>query len=80
MAFITDAELAADLAVRVIERIEKETEEHAKREDEYRGAANGGDPNQTPEQAKDVRRAEREEAKQRRPTPGASTKISAPAC
>jgi hypothetical protein len=65
VAFITDAELAADLAVRVIERIEKEGEEHAKREAEYRGKANGGDPSQTPEQAKDARRAKREDAKQR---------------
>ncbi|HWB70156.1 MAG TPA: ParB/RepB/Spo0J family partition protein, partial [Solirubrobacterales bacterium] len=65
VAFITDAELAADLAVRLIERVEREAEEHAKREAEYRGSSNGGDPSQTHEQAKDTRRAKREEAKQR---------------
>jgi ParB/RepB/Spo0J family partition protein len=65
IAFITDAELAADLAVRAVERIEQEVAEQQKRMEKFRLEANGGDPNQTPEQAKDARAAKRKEAKQR---------------
>jgi ParB family chromosome partitioning protein len=65
VAFITDAELAADLAVRAVERTEKEEAERAKGQAEFAAQSNGGDPNQTPEQAKEARRAKRQEAKQK---------------
>jgi ParB family chromosome partitioning protein len=65
VAFITDADLAADLAERVIERIEKQAAEDAKERAERAGAGPaGGDAGLTPaEQVKEARRAEREERK-----------------
>ncbi len=62
--YITDAELAADLAERAVERIEKEV---AKRTEQRANslAKNGGDPAPTPEQAKEARKAERAEAKEK---------------
>ena len=61
VAYITDAELAADLCERLIERIEKEQQKLA----EIVGGlgANGSGPGSDPEQAKDERRAQREKAK-----------------
>lgn len=64
VGFITDAELAADLAERAVERIESEAAERAKREKEWRARFNGSDPEATPEQEKDARKTKRQEAKQ----------------
>jgi ParB/RepB/Spo0J family partition protein len=61
--FITDATLAADLAERAIERIEAEAAERAKREKEWRARYSGTDPEATPEQEKQARKAKRAEAK-----------------
>lgn len=56
VAFITDAELAGDLAERHIERIVKEAAERKKREEEWRAQSQGREP-LTPEQQKDERKA-----------------------
>ncbi len=61
VAVITDAELAADLAERALERIEHEQAEAQKRQAEIAGSTNGGDP----DKVKEEKRAKREEAKQR---------------
>jgi ParB/RepB/Spo0J family partition protein len=63
LAFITDRELAADLAERAIERIEKEAAKRAKEEAKWRARRGGSEEARTPEQEKDARKAEREEAK-----------------
>jgi ParB/RepB/Spo0J family partition protein len=56
VAFITDTELAGDLAERHIERIVKEAAERNKREEEWRAQSQGREP-LTPEQQKDERKA-----------------------
>jgi hypothetical protein len=64
VAFITDAEFAADLAVRAIERIEKQAVELA--ESRARWAGNGRDgegASASPEDRKEARRIAREKAK-----------------
>jgi ParB/RepB/Spo0J family partition protein len=65
VAFITDADLAADLAERVIERIEKQAAKDAKERAARAGAdPTEGDAGSTPaEQIKEARRAEREKRK-----------------
>jgi ParB/RepB/Spo0J family partition protein len=63
VAFITDAALAADLCGRAVERIEAEAVEQAKREKEWRARYGGTDPDATPEQQKEARKAKRAEAK-----------------
>lgn len=63
IAFITDTALAADLCERAVERIEAEAAERAKREREWRARCGGIDPDATPEQEKEARRAKRAEAK-----------------
>lgn len=64
VAYICDAVLAADLAVRVIERIEKDAARRAKEEAERAGAElPDGDPATLAEQIREARRAEREKAK-----------------
>jgi hypothetical protein len=56
-AFITDAELAADLTERAVEREEKESAKRKKEEEEFRAKAAGRDPAETPEQKTEVRKA-----------------------
>jgi ParB/RepB/Spo0J family partition protein len=56
VAFITDTELAGDLAERHIERIVKEAAERKKREEEWRAQSQGREP-LTPQQQKDERKA-----------------------
>ncbi|HEY5709312.1 MAG TPA: ParB/RepB/Spo0J family partition protein [Solirubrobacterales bacterium] len=56
VAFITDAEFAADLAERLVERIVKEEAERKKRDEEWRAQSEGREP-LTPEQKKDERKA-----------------------
>lgn len=63
VAFITDSALAADLAERAVERIEAEAAERAKREKEWRARYGVTDPDATPEQEKEARKAKRAEAK-----------------
>lgn len=62
IAFITDRELAADLAERAVARIEKQAAER----DAQRARSGGreSDPELTPEQRKEARRVEREAAKE----------------
>jgi ParB/RepB/Spo0J family partition protein len=64
VAFIIDAEFAADLAERAVERIEKEAAEAKKCEENWR-KANGQGPILTLEEKKEARRGEREAAKAR---------------
>jgi ParB family chromosome partitioning protein len=61
LAYITDATFAADLAERVVDRIEKEATERAKAQAEKAGAeSSDGAPDATPaEKVKEARRAER---------------------
>lgn len=66
VAFITDIDLTADLAERAVERIEAEAAERAEREKEWRARYSGTDPDATPEQLKEARKAERAEAKANR--------------
>jgi ParB/RepB/Spo0J family partition protein len=68
VAFITDAILAADLVERAVERIEAKAAELAKREKEFRAGHGGNDPDATPEQEKEARRAELAEKKKRKAT------------
>lgn len=56
VAFITDVEVAADLAERLVERIVKEEAERKKREEEWRAQSQGREP-LTPEQKKEERKA-----------------------
>jgi len=56
VAFITDVEVAADLAERLVERIVKEEAERKKREEKWRAQSQGREP-LTPEQKKDERKA-----------------------
>jgi ParB/RepB/Spo0J family partition protein len=56
-AFITDAELAADLTERAVEREEKEAAKRKKEEEEWRAKAAGRDPAETPEQKTEARKA-----------------------
>jgi ParB/RepB/Spo0J family partition protein len=65
VAFICDRDLAADLAERAIERIEKEAAERKRQEEEWRTSGAGGDSDLTPEGKKEARRTQREEAKER---------------
>ncbi|HEY5054409.1 MAG TPA: ParB/RepB/Spo0J family partition protein [Solirubrobacterales bacterium] len=55
VAFITDVKFAADLAERLVERIEKETTEHKEEEEAYKARSEGRDPAFTPEQQKKQR-------------------------
>jgi ParB/RepB/Spo0J family partition protein len=57
VSFITDAELAGDLAERVIERIVKEEAERKKREEEWRAHSQGREPAVTAEQKTEQRKA-----------------------
>jgi ParB/RepB/Spo0J family partition protein len=66
VAFITDADLAADLAERAISRVEAEAEKQRKQDEERRACQNGVDPSATPEEIKDANRKKREEAKERK--------------
>lgn len=61
VAYVTDAELAADLCERLVERVEKQQAKLA----EISGGpdANGSGPTSDPEQVKDERRSQREKAK-----------------
>ncbi len=61
VAFITDVELAADLAERLVERIVKEEAERKKREEEWRAQSEGRDPALTPEQQTEQRKAAHKE-------------------
>ncbi len=63
VAYVTDAEFAADLAVRVVERAEREAAERAKQRAKLGGGAdaNGADP----EEARKARQEERRKAKRR---------------
>ncbi|MGH2973930.1 MAG: ParB/RepB/Spo0J family partition protein [Solirubrobacterales bacterium] len=63
VAFITDATLAADLIERAVERIEAEAAQRAERERKWRARFGGTDPDATPEQEKQARKAKRAEAK-----------------
>ena len=64
VAFITDVEFAADLAERVVERIEKEAAERKKREEEWHSRSNGGEP-LTPEKQKEQRQAAHKERQEK---------------
>jgi ParB/RepB/Spo0J family partition protein len=64
VSFITDAEFAADLTERAVERIGKEAAEAKKREEKWRKDSGHG-PLLTPEEKKVTRKGEREEAKAR---------------
>lgn len=64
VAFITDVEFAADLAERVVERIEKEAAECKKREEEWHSRSNGGEP-LTPEKQKEQRQAAHKERQEK---------------
>jgi ParB/RepB/Spo0J family partition protein len=61
VAYVTDAELAADLCEQMVERVEKQQAKLAK----MSGGpdVNGSGPSSDPEQMKDERRAQREKAK-----------------
>lgn len=64
LAYVCDAELAADLTERAVKRIEKEAAKRAKERGLAAGAAaNGGDPASSAEQEVEERRLGREEAK-----------------
>ncbi|HVC07038.1 MAG TPA: ParB/RepB/Spo0J family partition protein [Solirubrobacterales bacterium] len=65
VAFITDAEFAADLTERAVERIEKEAAEHRKAEEEWQAQSQGRDPAVTPEQQKEARQTEYKERKEK---------------
>jgi ParB/RepB/Spo0J family partition protein len=56
VSFITDAEFAADLAERLVERIVKEETERKKRDEEWRAQSQGREP-LTPEKQKEERQA-----------------------
>ena len=60
-AYITDAELAADLLRRAVERQEAEARKRAEEEAAWRSRS--GEMDGTPEEQKDVRKARREQAK-----------------
>ena len=62
VAFITDPELAADLAVRAIERIEKRAAELAESQARWTGH-DGEEASASPEDRKEAQRAAREKAK-----------------
>ena len=81
VAFITDAELAADLAVRVIERIESEAAERAQRRTRVprRLQRRRSEPDARAGQGGPQGQARRGET-EGRPTPGASTKSSVSTC
>jgi ParB/RepB/Spo0J family partition protein len=64
IAFITDAEFAADLAVRAVERIESEAAARRKEEKEWRASSRGRDSSLTPKEEKEARKAERQERKE----------------
>lgn len=64
VAFITDVELAADLAERLVERIVKEAAEGKKQEEEFRARSQGGEP-LTPEKQKEERQAAYKERKEK---------------
>ena len=57
VSFITDVEVAGDLAERLVERIEKEEAERKQREEEWRAHSQGLDPDLTPEQKTEQRKA-----------------------
>jgi ParB/RepB/Spo0J family partition protein len=65
IAFLTDAELAADLAERAVERAEAEAAERKAEEEKWRARSEGREPALTPEAKKERRKAEREERKER---------------
>jgi hypothetical protein len=60
-AYITDAELAADIVHRAVDRIEKQAGKRAEEEAAWRSRS--GELTGTPEEQKDARKAEREKAK-----------------
>ncbi|HVY77344.1 MAG TPA: hypothetical protein VG898_02445, partial [Solirubrobacterales bacterium] len=60
-ACVTDAEMAADVARRAVERIEAEAKKRAEEEAAWRERS--GQAKLSPEEAKDARKAEREQAK-----------------
>lgn len=60
-AYITDAELAADIVRRAVDRSEKQAKKRAEEEAAWRSRT--GQITGTPEEQKDARRAEREKAK-----------------
>ncbi|MBS1884639.1 MAG: ParB/RepB/Spo0J family partition protein [Actinobacteria bacterium] len=57
VSFITDVEVAGDLAERVVERIEKEEAERKQRDEEWRVQSQALDPDLTPEQKTEQRKA-----------------------
>ncbi len=63
VAFITDAVFAADLVERAVDRIEAESAAWAAQAEELRAQHGGTNPDATPEQKAEARRAERGEAK-----------------
>ncbi len=64
LAFICDAEFAADLTLRAVKRIENEAKQRANQREQAAGASsNGGDPESTAEQELEERRVGREDAK-----------------
>jgi ParB/RepB/Spo0J family partition protein len=65
VAFLTDAELAADLAERAVERIEAEAAAGRKRQEQWRARREGRDPALTPEAKKEARRAQNRERKEK---------------
>jgi ParB/RepB/Spo0J family partition protein len=64
-AFITAADLAADLTERAIEREEKEVAKQRKEEEEWRAKAQGRDPAHTPEEKKAARQSADQERQEK---------------
>ncbi len=65
LEFITDAEFAADLAERAVDRIEAEAAAQKKKDEEWEARRKGLDPDLTPEQRKEAMKDQREEKKER---------------